>query len=277
MATNCSSKILFSFLLDQVFVSCVRALYSLAYDHFQITATPINYLKHCTYDHPQSYILAVAIVFSKKCYTQPIISFIKAYMKAFILGALVVLMIGGIALSAYSFGQRVGEGTDPSRQSQTPPTLATKPDSDVVPETENVIGSDRDEHGCIGSAGYSWCEVKQKCLRIWEEACASEDEDLDSIATTIKAKLLAKHGQSFEGMKVSVSKVEGDYTQGGSRSAEEGAGGGMWFGAKVNGTWQLVWDGNGIITCTDLADYPQFTTTLIPECWQEGTDEMVKR
>ncbi len=34
-----------------------------------------------------------------------------------------------------------------------------------------IVGGDRDEHGCIGSAGYSWCEVKQKCLRIWEESC----------------------------------------------------------------------------------------------------------
>lgn len=32
-------------------------------------------------------------------------------------------------------------------------------------------GSDRDEHGCIGSAGYTWCEIKQKCLRTWEESC----------------------------------------------------------------------------------------------------------
>lgn len=32
-------------------------------------------------------------------------------------------------------------------------------------------GSDRDIHGCIGSAGYTWCEEKQKCLRPWEEAC----------------------------------------------------------------------------------------------------------
>ncbi|NYZ77249.1 hypothetical protein H0O02_02950 [Candidatus Micrarchaeota archaeon] len=32
-------------------------------------------------------------------------------------------------------------------------------------------GSDRDEHGCIASAGYTWCEVKQKCLRAWEEPC----------------------------------------------------------------------------------------------------------
>lgn len=34
-----------------------------------------------------------------------------------------------------------------------------------------MVGNDRDEHGCIGSAGYSWCEAKQKCLRIWEESC----------------------------------------------------------------------------------------------------------
>lgn len=37
-----------------------------------------------------------------------------------------------------------------------------------------VVGNDRDEHGCIGSAGYSWCQEKQKCLRIWEESCAAD-------------------------------------------------------------------------------------------------------
>ncbi len=43
---------------------------------------------------------------------------------------------------------------------------------DAAEETDGqVIGGDRDEHGCIGSAGYSWCEEKQKCLRAWEENC----------------------------------------------------------------------------------------------------------
>lgn len=35
------------------------------------------------------------------------------------------------------------------------------------------LGGDRDEHGCIASAGYSWCESKQKCLRVWEEPCGT--------------------------------------------------------------------------------------------------------
>lgn len=47
-----------------------------------------------------------------------------------------------------------------------------------------LVGNDRDTHGCIGSAGYSWCEVKQKCLRVWEEKC--------EIATPTKNNLLAE-------------------------------------------------------------------------------------
>lgn len=39
------------------------------------------------------------------------------------------------------------------------------------PKNGQLVGGDQDEHGCIGSAGYSWCEAKQKCLRVWEEKC----------------------------------------------------------------------------------------------------------
>ena len=34
-----------------------------------------------------------------------------------------------------------------------------------------IIGGEKDEHGCLGPAGYSWCQAKQKCLRVWEEPC----------------------------------------------------------------------------------------------------------
>ncbi len=39
---------------------------------------------------------------------------------------------------------------------------------------KEIVGNDRDEHGCIGSAGYVWCEEKQKCLRTWKEACKTQ-------------------------------------------------------------------------------------------------------
>ena len=42
-------------------------------------------------------------------------------------------------------------------------------------QTPPLVGGDRDEHGCIGSAGYTWCEEKAKCIREWEEACSASD------------------------------------------------------------------------------------------------------
>lgn len=32
-------------------------------------------------------------------------------------------------------------------------------------------GSDWDLHGCIISAGYSWCDLLGKCIRVWEQSC----------------------------------------------------------------------------------------------------------
>ena len=41
----------------------------------------------------------------------------------------------------------------------------------------NLIGGDKDEHGCLIAAGYSWCEQKQKCLRAWVEPCIDINTD----------------------------------------------------------------------------------------------------
>lgn len=32
-----------------------------------------------------------------------------------------------------------------------------------------LLGGDRDEHGCLGSAGYTWCEVQKDCIRLFEK------------------------------------------------------------------------------------------------------------
>jgi hypothetical protein len=47
----------------------------------------------------------------------------------------------------------------------------------VPAENENreLIGGQKDEHGCLIGAGYSWCEGKKKCLRTWEEACPASN------------------------------------------------------------------------------------------------------
>ena len=32
-------------------------------------------------------------------------------------------------------------------------------------------GSDWDTNNCIKSAGYTWCQILNKCVRLWEELC----------------------------------------------------------------------------------------------------------
>jgi len=39
-----------------------------------------------------------------------------------------------------------------------------------APPPTSMTGSDRDEHGCIASAGYSWCAQEDRCVRPWELA-----------------------------------------------------------------------------------------------------------
>jgi len=34
-----------------------------------------------------------------------------------------------------------------------------------------TFGQDRDEHGCIGSAGYQWCAKLNRCVQPWETPC----------------------------------------------------------------------------------------------------------
>ncbi|GEM_PF-1244253 len=44
----------------------------------------------------------------------------------------------------------------------------------IAQQQEQLIGGDKDSHGCLPAAGYSWCEIKQKCLRVWEEPCETD-------------------------------------------------------------------------------------------------------
>jgi len=97
----------------------------------------------------------------------------------------------------------------------------------------------------------------------------------EDLKTIIKQLLVAKHGANAAKLIITVSKTQGDYASGGASVPSEG--GGIWFAAKVNDVWKLVWDGNGIISCKDLVSYPDLPSTMIPECINETTGEPVTR
>lgn len=96
----------------------------------------------------------------------------------------------------------------------------------------------------------------------------------DALTASVKAGLIAEHGQDASAMTITVSKIEGDYAKG---MANEQGGGGIWFAAKVSGEWKLVWDGNGIILCTDLTSYPNFPKDLIPSCYDNSSQKLINR
>lgn len=78
---------------------------------------------------------------------------------------ILIIVIGGAILVVafwYAMTLNKSEGIIKIQEVQT------------LPETPAVLGGDKDEYGCIGSAGYTWCEAKGKCLRVWEEACPAE-------------------------------------------------------------------------------------------------------
>lgn len=63
------------------------------------------------------------------------------------------------------------------------------PRADGKPSTTTPrVGGDRDAHGCIGSAGYQWCEHSQRCERPWELAqahgLANSAEAIDAYCAT---------------------------------------------------------------------------------------------
>lgn len=107
-----------------------------------------------------------------------------------------------------------------------------------------------------------------------EVTTAPTVDETATLKTFIKNALVAKHGSTANELNISVSKIEGGFASGGASGEGEG---GMWFAAKVDGNWQLVWDGNGVILCKDLVAYPNFPAGMIPECYNEQTNKSVKR
>lgn len=113
---------------------------------------------------------------------------------------------------------------------------------------EQIVGDDADEHGCIGSAGYSWCETKNKCLRIWEEECeeASPESEIQNV-------LAQKHSRPIEEVNVSILKSGESHIAGGVMFGQGGPGeGGMFLAVRQDGAWQVVFDGNGNPDCEKL-------------------------
>jgi hypothetical protein len=193
-------------------------------------------------------------------------------MKNFILGLVVAGIIVTTGFIAYQLGTKeVKKSKLESTTSTVSPTIEISSSSQGF--SSEIVGNDKDEHGCIGSAGYQWCEMKKKCLRSWEEACVLSDANDTEM---IKQALIRKNNWTNMEIEITISRNDGKYASGGVREKNTQTGG-IFFAVKNEGVWQIVADGNGIITCAELAPYPDYPTIMIPECYDEKINQIIKR
>ncbi len=90
--------------------------------------------------------------------------------------SIILLLAASIAFTACS--------NKPAAKEQNVKDNSTK--TTAITDTSKIAmpGSDRDEHGCIGSAGYTWSELRKECIRIFEVGTKLNPTDAVADKTT---------------------------------------------------------------------------------------------
>ncbi|MDD5623195.1 MAG: hypothetical protein PHI23_00605 [Candidatus Peribacteraceae bacterium] len=110
---------------------------------------------------------------------------------------------------------------------------------------EPLVGGDRDEHGCIGSAGYTWCAPKEKCLRVWEEECFASAKE----AITWELTQKYKPNTTFT---VTMTQEDEKHARAKISFGGPGTPGGIVLASRMTGIWHIVYEGNGSADCAAL-------------------------
>ena len=134
----------------------------------------------------------------------------------------------------------------------------------------------------LGLGAYLFVFKSQPEIQLQAAASPTPVASLVPMATEAPLKdqiiqaLSQKNNWDPANLELNVSTTEGDFAKGDVRFKGE-MGGGLWFAAKVNGVWKIVYDGNGMITCDQLDNYQNFPKDLIPDCYDKQTQKMVTR
>lgn len=96
-----------------------------------------------------------------------------------------------------------------------------------------MVGGQRDQHGCLTPAGYSWSAVQSQCIRIWETGekvtdSANPTEWAGSYAVFSKDGSQAELFLADQQMNPILEKQENGYGNAGFHLL------------KQNGGWQLI-------------------------------------
>ena len=61
-----------------------------------------------------------------------------------------------------------------------------------------VVGNDRDEHGCKGSAGYTYSAIKNDCIQVFAQKIKLQEVDTSKSSSSIAAVIFSKDYKKAE-------------------------------------------------------------------------------
>ena len=80
----------------------------------------------------------------------------------------------------------------------TPQQADNAAEEPTTPQQETMVGGDRDEHGCIGSAGYSWSALRGECIQVFEVGTRLNPVDVEQEEAVISAFIVSKDGDNSQ-------------------------------------------------------------------------------
>ncbi len=107
---------------------------------------------------------------------------------------------------------------------------------------------------CVVSEETKTVQINWRCTGLIAPIGSAED---------IQKVLVKKYPRYADTLAVSVDQETGNYARG-SVIFEAGAAGGIFLAAKIDGAWQIVFDGNGQISC-GLSSYG-FPDEMLADC-----------
>lgn len=123
---------------------------------------------------------------------------------------------------------------------------------------------------CVVSEDTKTAEVNWRCTGLLEPENTelTKDEsgtDLTAdLNTIIQGLFIIKYPENSGTTSVDVTQQTADHARG-SVSFADGMAGGNWLAAKVEGSWQIVYDGNGVIPCSLRTEFG-FPDEMLSDC-----------
>ena len=190
----------------------------------------------------------------------------------------IVLLL--ILLGVY-FYQTVNK---PAKENQVPaPTVNEEP---VADDTNKTGMRNPASDNCITKGGtleiitesdgsqFGLCKFKDYSCEEW--TLFRNECDIEGDALKIREALIAK-GLDLSKSEIVIKNHLGKYISGSVNPIDEMVGGGYFFAVKEEGAVKVLADGNGSILCSFFKDYPDYSSYLIPECYDEVAGKNIIR